>query len=413
MNDGQLQTVEQVRQFLEGSEAVEFRGLTAKEKYYWIEEVLIRFRYHRLKRAEKGVIRRYIGKVTGYSRSQVSRLIAEYKRTGRLEKTEYRRHRFPRKYTPLEVELLARTDEWHGWLSGPATKKIMEREYEVYGHAEFGNISRISVAHLYNLRRSNIYRGITRRFTKTKPVVSKIGERVRPDPKGQPGYIRIDTVHQGDLNGQKGVYHINAVDEVTQWEIVASVERISEAYLVPVLEIMLLQFPFITRGFHSDNGSEFVNRITARLLNKMLIRFTKSRPRHSNDNGLVETKNGSVVRKQLGYAYIPQRCADLINEFNRDFFNPYINFHRPCFFPVSVIDPKGRIKKTYPYREVRTPYERLKSLPKAESYLRPGVTFEKLETIANQMSDNQLAERMVKARSNLFEQISRFANRVA
>jgi transposase InsO family protein len=412
MNDGQLQTVERVRGFLEGSEAVEFKGLTVKEKYYWVEEVLIRFRYHRLKRAEKGVIRRYVQKVTGYSRSQVSRLIAEYKRTGRLKKTEYRRHRFPRKYTPSEVGLLARTDEWHGHLSGPATKKIMEREYEVYGHAEFGNISRISIAHLYNLRRSNIYRGMTRRYTKTKPVVSRIGERAKPDPKGQPGYIRIDTIHQGDLNGQKGVYHINAVDEITQWEIVASVERISEAYLVPVLESMLLQFPFITRGFHSDNGSEFVNRTAARLLNKMLIRFTKSRPRHSNDNGLVETKNGSVVRKQLGYAYIPQRCAELINEFNRDFFNPYINFHRPCFFPVSVIDPKGKIRKTYPYEMVRTPYERLKSLPQAESCLRPGVTFEKLVTIANQMSDNQFAERMVNARSNLFQQILRFANRV-
>ena len=76
---------------------------------------------------------------------------------------------------------------------------------------------------------------------------------------------------------------------------------------VPVLETMLLQFPFIISGFHSDNGSEFVNRIVARLLNKMLIHFTKSRPRHSNDNGLVESKNGSVVRKQLGiYLYPPE-----------------------------------------------------------------------------------------------------------
>jgi len=413
MNDGQLQTIEQVRQFLEGSEAVEFRGLTAKERYYWIEEVLIRFSYHRLKRAEKGVIRQYLQKVTGYSRSQVSRLIAEYKRTGWLRRTEYRRHRFPRKYAPSEVGLLARTDELHGWLSGPATKKIMERECDVYGHAEFRNVSQISVSHLYNLRRSNIYRGIAKRFIKTKPVVSRIGERARPDPKGQPGYIRVDTVHQGDLDGYKGVYHINTVDEVTQWEIVASVERISEAYLVTVLESMLAQLPFIIRGFHSDNGSEFVNKTVATLLHKLLIRFTKSRPRHTNDNGLVESKNGSVIRKQLGYAYIPQRSAELINEFNKDLFNPYINFHRPCFFPVSVIDHKGKIRKTYPYNMVRTPYEKLKSLPQAESYLRPGVTFETLDAIANQMSDNQFAERMVKARSNLFRQISRFANRVA
>ena len=413
MNDGQLQTVEQVRGFLEGSEAVGFRGLTSQEKYYWIEEVLTKFRYHYLKRAEKGVVRRYIEKVAGYSRSQVSRLIAEYKRTGRLRRRQYRRHRFPRKYTPSEVGLLARTDELHGWLSGPATKKIMQREYQVYGHLEFENISGISVGHLYNLRRSNTYRGMTRRFSKTKPVVSRIGERVRPDPKGQPGHIRVDTVHQGDLNGYKGVYHINTVDEVTQWEIVASVQRISEAYLVPVLETMLTEFPFIIRGFHSDNGSEFVNGIVAKLLNKMLVRFTKSRPRHSNDNGLVETKNGSVIRKQLGYAYIPQRSAELINEFNRDLFNPYINFHRPCFFPVSVIDHKGKIRKRYPYSMVKTPYEKLKSLPKDESYLRPGVTFETLDAIANQMSDNQFAERMVKARSNLFQQISRSADRVA
>ena len=116
----------------------------------------------------------------------------------------------------------------------------MEREYEIYGHFEFGNISRISVAHLYNLRSSNTYRNITRRFTRMKPVVFGIGERAKPDPKGQPGYIRIDTVHQGDMNGHKGVYHINAVDEITQWEVVASVERMSEAYLVPVLETMLL-----------------------------------------------------------------------------------------------------------------------------------------------------------------------------
>jgi len=288
MNDGQLQTVERVRGFLEGNEAVEFRGLTAQEKYCWIEEVLIRFKYHRLKRGEKGVIRRYIEKVTGYSRSQVSRLIAEYKRTGRLRRMQYRRHRFPRKYPPSEVRLLARTDELHGWLSGPATKKIMEREYEVYGHAEFGNISRISIAHLYNLRRSNIYRGMTRRYTKTKPVVSRIGERAKPDPKGQPGYIRIDTVHQGDLNGQKGVYHINAVDEITQWEIVASVERISEAYLVPVLETMLLQFPFIARGFHSDNGSGYVFRVFGDYLRLVVIKHILTSPFHPQTNGGVE-----------------------------------------------------------------------------------------------------------------------------
>jgi len=413
MNDEKLQTMEQVKQFLEGSESLEFGGISVEERYRWIGRMLKRFKYSRLKRAQKGVILRYIEKISGYSRAQVSRLIGEYNRRGRLRKAQYRRHRFSRKYTPSDIALLARTDELHGYLSGPATKKILEREWEVYGHAEFANISRISIAHLYNLRRSHLYRSIARRYTRTSPAVVRIAERARPDPEGRPGYIRVDTVHQGDLNGEKGVYHINAVDEVTQWEIVASVERISEAYLVPVLESTLAGFPFVIRGFHSDNGSEFINRMVAGLLNKLLIRFTKSRARHTNDNGLVETKNGSVVRKQLGYAHIPQACATLINGYNRDFLNPYVNFHRPCFFPVSVIDYRGKVKKTYPYQEVMTPYEKLKSLPQAESCLHPGVTMKRLDDIANQMSDNEFAERMVKARSNLFQQISRFGSRVA
>jgi len=411
MNDEELSTVEQVKQFLEGSEALAFRGASIEERYRWIEVVLVRFTYCRLKRAEKGVIRRYIQKVSGYSRAQVCRLVKQYNQRGRLRKAQQKRHRFPTKYTLTDIALLAKTDELHEYLSGPATKKIMERECIVYGHRDFKNISGISVAHLYNLRRSYLYRSITKRYTKTKPTVVNIAERTRPDPGGKPGYIRVDTVHQGDLNGGKGVYHINAVDEVTQWEIVASVEKVSEYYLEPVLESMLAGFPFVIRGFHCDNGSEFINKTVAKLLNKLLIRFTKSRPRHTNDNGLVESKNGSVVRKQLGYVHIPQVYATTINQYHRGFLNIYINFHRPCFFAVSVIDHRGKIKKTYPYQEMMTPYDKLKSLAEVQSYLKAGVTLQQLDDIANQMSDNEFAERMVKARSNLFQHISRHTHR--
>jgi transposase InsO family protein len=413
MNDEDMQTIEQVKQFLAGSEALEFRGASIEERYRWIETVLVRFTYSRLNRAEKGMIRRYIEKMSGYSRAQVCRLIRRYNQQGRLRKALYERHRFPGKYTLADIALLAKTDELHDCLSGPATKKIMEREWALYGHMDYTNISGISIAHLYNLRQSYLYRNMTRRYTKTKPTVVKIGERARPDPGGIPGHIRVDTVHQGDLNEEKGVYHINAVDEVTQWEIVASVEKISEYYLEPILESMLAGFPFVIRGFHSDNGSEFINKTVAKLLNKLLIRFTKCRPRHTNDNGLVESKNGSVVRKQLGYVHIPQVHATAINRYHRDFLNIYINFHRPCFFPISVIDHRGKIKKTYPYHEVMTTYEKLKSLPDVQSYLQAGVTLEKLDDIAHEMSDNEFAGRMVKARSNLFQHISRHTYRDA
>jgi len=407
MDDRKLRTLEQVKQFMESCRRIEFNGLNLKEKYRWTEEVLKKFKYPRLKKAGKGVIRQYIEKVTGYSPAQVNRLVWRYLQSGKIKPTEYRRHCFPQKYNAAEVALLAMTDELHGWLSGPAIKKILERAYRVYGDDQFQNLSEISVSQIYNLRRSRHYRG--KRFTHTRPVAARIGERARPEPQGQPGYIRIDTVHQGDYEGQKGVYHINAVDEVTQWEIVASVSRIAEYDLAPLLESMLNQFPFQVRGFHSDNGSEYVNRVVAKLLNRLLIRFTRSRPRHSNDNGLVESKNGAVVRKNLGYVHIPQSGADLLNSYHRDNLNPYINFHRPCFFPVMTIDQKGKVKKKYPYEKINTPYEKLKSLPRVETYLRPSITLDKLDAIANQMSDNKFAERMGKARSKLFKQTNRFS----
>jgi hypothetical protein len=121
----------------------------------------------------------------------------------------------------------------------------------------------------------------------------------------------------------------------------------------------------------------------------------------------VESKNGSVIRKNLGYIHMPGNCAPLLNLYHKTYLNPYVNFHRPCFFAVEEVDHKGKVKKKYPYDRINTPYEKLKSMPEVESYLRAGVTLEKLETYANQMSDNHFAERMVKARSNLFKQAQR------
>lgn len=213
--------------------------------------------------------------------------------------------------------LLAQTDEAHQTLSGPASKKLFERAYRIYKDPTYERLSTISVSHLYNLRKSQIYQRQRRHFTKTQPSAVQIGVRRKPNPQGQPGFIRIDTVHQGDQDKQKGVYHINAVDELTQFEVVISVEKISERYLIPVLEEILNAFPFSMISFHSDCGSEYINHRVADLLNKLHIEFTKSRVRHCNDNALAESKNGAIVRKHLGYVHIAQKWVSLINAFNR------------------------------------------------------------------------------------------------
>jgi hypothetical protein len=234
-----------------------------------------------------------------------------------------------------------------------------------------------------------------------------IGARRAPLPQGRAGFIRIDSVHQGDQDGVKGLYHINAVDCVTQWELVATCEKISEAYLLPVIEALLEAFPFRILGFHADNGSEYINHRVAKLLAKLAAEFTKSRPRHSNDNGLVETKNGAVVRKHLGYGHLPQCFATEVNAFCADYLNPYLNFHRPCLFAEDYCDAKGKIKKRYRLSAVMTPLEKLASLPEPESFLKPGVTLDALRAQAHAMSNNKAAERLNKARNDLFQSINR------
>lgn len=406
MNAEDLTTIDQLIAFLDGTQLVAFEVASNKDsRYQWIQRTLVKFHYLSLSKQDKGVLIRYLMKVSGYSRQQITRLVKQYRDTGRLVRQQSTGNGFSRRFTSEDVQLLAAMDERHNTPNGLTMKKLCERAYTLFGQDEYQRLASISVAHLYNLRKSNAYIRHRRSVEKTRPRASHIGERRKPQPNGQPGYIRIDTVHQGDWDKQKGVYHINAVDEVTQVEIIVSVEKISERYLVPALEQLLEDFPFIILGFHSDNGSEYINKRVAELLEKLRIEFTKSRSRQTNDNALAESKNGHVVRKIFGYAHIPQHWASLINTFNRQYLNPYVNFHRPCLFPHIIIDSKGKQRKRYPYDSLMTPYEKFKSLPEAQQYLKPGMTFEILDAVAYQASDNEAADKLQQARRQLFKSI--------
>ncbi len=401
-----LKTIEDLEHFIQGNQAVAFTVLGGKnERYQFIQKSLIKFRYITLKKSDKGIVNRYLRKVTGYSRQQLSRLIKQYKEIGKIKWNPCRSNGFSTIYTKKDIKLLADMDARHEDICGHAIKKLCERAYNKYKQPEYQALANLSVSHLYNLRRSSSYQKQRRHFTKTQSRQVAIGERRKPQPNGQPGYIRIDTVHQGDLDKQKGVYHINAIDEVTQFEVVCSVERISERYLIPVLKQMIAAFPFVIKGFHSDNGSEYINKHVCKLLTKLEIELTKSRSRHSNDNALAESKNASIVRKQFGYQHIAQKWASLMNKFNLKYLYPYINYHRPCFFPEITTDKKGKQRKRYLYKNMMTPYEKLKSLPNAETYLKPDFHFEILDEQAMEMTDNACAELLQKERNKLFNQI--------
>ena len=404
-----LRTLSEVRAFLDGSHPVNFRLVDRDDAYGFVRRTLVRFRYTTLDKPSKGLLRQFLGKVTGLSRAQLTRLIGQYRATGRIEDRRRGPARpFERRYTAADVRLLAETDEILGGLCGAATRRVMQRQFEVFGDRRFERLAGLSNSHLYRLRGSTSYRRRRTSMVKTRPVQIAIGERRKPHPGGRPGFVRVDSVHQGDLDGEKGIYLINVVDAVTQYEFVGAVEAISEAFLLPVLEALIDAFPFRIIGFHADNGSEYINHRVAWLLDKLHVEeFTKSRPRHSNDNALAESKNGTVIRHYLGRTHIPRHHAARVNDFTCNVLSPYLNYHRPCHFPVETVGEDGRVTKRYPYANVATPYEKLKSLDNAAQYLKPGVSFAERDALAASVSDLDAAAALNAARTDLFRSIAR------
>ncbi|MCZ2414359.1 MAG: integrase [Burkholderiales bacterium] len=415
MQEERLDSVEGLEQFLAATAglAPRVRG-GESERQAHVQRVLGRFGYAGLSRRHKGVVVRYLQHTSGYSRQHLVRLIGRFVSHAPLGQRRAPVAGFHRRYTEADVLLMAHTDALHDTPSGLAAKRLFQRAWQLYGDARYERLAAISVAHLYNLRATPRYQGarVNWQGTRASRAVA-IGVRRAPRPEGRAGFIRIDSVHQGDQDGAKGVYHINAVDCVTQWEVVASCERISEAYLLPVLAELLGAFPFTILGVHADNGSEYINHRVARLLDKLNAELTKSRPRRSNDNALAETKNGAVVRKFLGYSHIPQRFAAQVNAFCREYLNPYLNLHRPCLFAEDRVDEKGKLVKRYPQRLVQTPLEKLAGLSPPCRNLRPGISLHALQAQARAMSDNEAAARLQQARSALFESINRRLARTA
>jgi len=395
---------EQIQEFLRSSEPIEFTSGRREERYLWVERVLAAQKYRELGKRERGLVRAYLRKVTGLSEAQTTRLVRAFLDHGVVCARPYQRHMFAVRYTAEDIALLAEVDRAHGRLSGPATRRILQRAHEQFGEKPYERLAKISVGHLYNLRASARYRNQAAVFEPTQSTGAAIGQRRKPDPQGRPGYVRVDTVHQGDSAGTKGVYHINAVDAVTQWQVVGCAEKISEAYLLPVLAAVLAQFPFPIRGFHADNGSEYINHRVAEMLRKLHAEFTKSRACRSQDNALVEGKNGAVIRKLIGYGHIAGAHATALQKFYVEHLNPYLNYHRPCGFATVSLDERGKRQRKYKIEDYRTPFEKLQSLPKREQFLKPGLRLPDLEKRALAISDTECARRMSAAKARLLRQ---------
>src|SRR5665213_856696 len=179
MADGKKMSLEEIRALVAASEPVEFEGKGLEEMCGWITRLLRRQEYGAEGKVGRGLLRRYMEKMTGRSRSQVTRLIARYVAHSEVKPVSQRRHRFVGRFTRADIELLAEVDEAHERLSGPATKKILGREWAVYKDARYEGLSTISPAHIYNLRRHSRYRERYLKYTGTRAVPVAISESLK------------------------------------------------------------------------------------------------------------------------------------------------------------------------------------------------------------------------------------------
>ena len=401
-----LRTLDEVRAVIDGNQRVDFQIADRESAYDFIRRTLVRFHYLGLSKPDRGVIRRYLAKMTGLSRAQLTRLIRQYRDAGRIvdRRGKAPAKPFRRRYTPADIRRLAEVDATLGVMSGPATRAVMRREFEVFGDPRFERLARLSNGHLYNLRKSNTYRLKHTTFTRTRPVPIAIGERRKPEPQGQPGFLRVDTVHQGDRDGAKGVYHINTVDEVTQYEHIGSVEAISEGFLDPRARSPDHRLSLCHPGL--SRRQRFPNTSTTRLPHCSTNSTSASSP---------SLEPGAPTTTPWPRAKTPPWCANIsatptspgasrhrINDFNHNTLSPFLNYHRPCLYPTEIIDPKGRLRKRYRDADLATPYEKLKSLPNASGFLKPGVNFAQLDAQAYAISDLNAAKAVNRARKALF-----------
>lgn len=394
MNISPPKRINQIDKYLQLDEA-KFVITSTKDAYKFIKATTWNLYYKKLSKKDKGQVLKFLCIVTGWSNTHIKRLVG-LSIQGKLH-YKYKsgnKTSFSRKYTDKDISILADFDNHTRRPNANALIHNFKRMYEVFEDERFERLKDISKSHIYNLRGTEIYRYETQTFTRTNPVQNSIGIRMKPEPNGEPGYLRVDSVHGGDQGEEKGMYYVNFVDEVTQTEIVISTPTLTQEDLEKLYKEVLVSFPFRIQNFHSDNGSELINEYLASILEDLHIKQTKSRPRKHNDNALVESKNGWVIRKHFGYIFRPKEAAGIVQSYLSKYFNRYLNYHRACAFPEVSYKGNGKKVVKYPQDKYKTPYEKLKEVDPEGKFLRDGLTYEKLDKIALEYSDYEFAKIM-------------------
>lgn len=324
----------------------------------------VRERYRRARKKGKGVLLGEFVKVTGYSRKSAIRLLRRNKAPGAERRG--RPKRYSAKATAMLVVLWEAANRicsqrLHPFI--PELLRVLEQHGEMRVEPEIAaQLQQMSPATIDRRLRPYRQRGKRRSLSTTKPgsllkgsiPLRTFGEVERK----QPGTMQVDLLaHCGESTEGFYLFTLSAVDEATGWGEWVVVWGKGQERVGAAIHRVHKRLPFPLQGLHTDNGGEFINQPLYTYCQGEKIRFTRCRPYKKNDNALVEEKNGSVVRRLVGYErYSSKQAYEKLNEVY-DLLRLYCNFFQPVLKLIAKSRQGSKVHKEYD--TAQTPYRRV------------------------------------------------------
>lgn len=212
-----------------------------------------------------------------------------------------------------------------------------------------------------------------------------------------PGFLEADLVaHCGGNTNGSFLNTLTLTDITTGWTECLPLLRKSAGDVIIGLKLSQELLPFPLLGIDTDNGSEFINHELMGFCEENKITFTRSRAYRKNDQAHVEEKNGSIVRRIIGYDRFEGRAAwEALSEMYR-VLRVCVNFFQPSLKLLSKERTGAKVSKKYD--TAKTPHQRVVTVETVDEKIKDALNeqYERLDPVA-------LLKRLEKLQSNLFE----------
>ena len=323
-------------------------------------------RYQTSSKADKTLILDEFVRLTGYHRKHAVRVLG-----GRVPAKKPSTGSRPRLYDEAVRQALVVLWEASDRICGKRLRALLPLlidALERHGHLQLEavvreKLLRVSASTIDRLLAPARSTGARKRRNNPPVVRSQIPVRTFADwGKPLPGFMEVDLVaHCGGVASGRYNHTLVLTDIFSGWTECMALAVRDSCLVVDGLERIRVAMPFALRGIDTDNGGEFVNEFLLRFSRAHGIELTRSRPYKKNDQAWVEQKNGTIVRRMIGYGRLEGIAAAESLARLYDSSRLFVNFFQPSFKLIKKERVGARVRKQY--ETPQTPCSRLLASP--------------------------------------------------